>query len=118
MKTGPVIAYRQRLRGGYELVAPIRYWSPRYRKWITLPAGMVSDGASGPAEDLASLGWWVHDRLCETLAWDDGTACTAWQRSAVLHDILWSEGRRVRACTWWLATGVWESWRDLWRHEA
>lgn len=110
----PTISYHVTERG-YVLDAPVTYYSPRYRKSITCPAVMWSDGASGPAVDVASLAWWVHDRVCETGTWDDGTACTPWQRSTVLADILRSEGRWFRARTWWAATLVWDGWRELWR---
>lgn len=88
----------------YRLIDPMPYYSRRFRKWITCPDGMESDGASGPATDIVSRGWWVHDRLCETFAWDDGTPCPIWQSSLVLYDILKEEGRPVRARSWFVAT--------------
>jgi len=90
----------------YRLIDQISFYSPRFKKWINLPAGMESDGASGPATDIVSLGWWVHDRLVETGQWDDGTPCSILDSSLVLRDILWSEGRRIRACSWFVATFV------------
>jgi hypothetical protein len=97
-------------RGRYILAEDCKYYSHRYRKWVYLPQGMESDGASGPASDIVSLGWWVHDRLCDTGRWADGAACSAWQRSTVLHDILREEGRWFRARSWWAATLLHEGW--------
>lgn len=88
----------------YRLNKAIEYHSKRYGKTITLPAGMTSDGASGPATDIWSLAWWVHDRIWTVWQWDDGTAITLWQSSVILGDILRSEGRWFRGRTWPLAT--------------
>lgn len=88
----------------YKLNKAIQYQSPRYHKTITLPDGMTSDGASGPATDIWSLAWWVHDRIWTIWQWDDGTAITLWQSSLILGDILRSEGRWFRGRTWPLAT--------------
>lgn len=91
--------------GRYRLESDYPYYSPRYQKTKTLKAGLISDGASGPAEDILSASWWVHDALCQDGTWDDGTAITRMQAARVLADILWSEGRWFRAFTWLLATG-------------
>lgn len=98
-------------RGRYRLVDPIVYYSPRFKKKITCPEGMESDGASGPATDIVSVGWWVHDWLETTHAWDDGTPCSAFESSLVLYDILLSEGRWIRARTWFLATYIYATIR-------
>lgn len=90
--------------GKYHLDDKIVYWSLRYRKTCTIEPGFISDGASGPAEDIVSEAWWVHDKLCTTWKWDDGTSVTNWQASTVLHDILRSEGRWFRCWSWRLAT--------------
>ena len=100
-------------RKKYILREDIRHYSKRYKKWVFLPEDMESDGASGPASDIVSLGWWVHDRLCDTGRWADGAACSAWQRSTVLYDILREEGRWFRARTWWAATLLHEGWLSL-----
>lgn len=80
-----------------------RYYSPRYDKWVVVPKGYLSDGATG-AMDINSMAWWVHDVLCEFGVWEDGTPVTNWQASTVLSDILFDEGRYIRATTWWPAT--------------
>jgi hypothetical protein len=87
----------------YELLEPIRYLSTRYGKVVSADRGYRSDGASG-AFDIRSLGWWVHDVLCDRGTWDDGSPCTNWQASTVLADILRSEGRMTRSVYWWIAT--------------
>jgi hypothetical protein len=91
----------------YILNEDIRYFSARYGKWITVLAPYASDGASGPAEDVASVAWWVHDWICEKKRFDDGSYIGRLQRSFILHDILWEDGRYIRACTWFVATGCW-----------
>lgn len=82
----------------------INYWSKRYGKRVVVPEGYLSDGASGPASDIWSHAWWVHDVMCDTGKWHDGTRCTNWQASRVLSDILKSEGRWIRSKTWFVAT--------------
>ena len=88
----------------YVLLAPLKFYSARYKKWVSIPAGYESDGASGPAQDVCSVSWWVHDMLCDAELWADGSPCSGWQRSTVLHDILMEEGRWIRARMWRLAT--------------
>jgi hypothetical protein len=90
----------------YKLQSEIIYHSPRYNKMATVPAGYISDGASG-APDLASRGWWVHDWLCDGEKFDDGSLCTSWQSSMILHDLLKEEGRWFRARSWMIATYLW-----------
>jgi hypothetical protein len=105
----------------YRCPYTIHYRSTRYGKEKTVPQGYPSDGASGPAMDIWSEGWWIHDALCyypppwpdlctgywdTDGLWDDGEPVTVLQSSTVLHDILLAEGRWFRARTWWLATYV------------
>lgn len=87
----------------YILDETVIYYSKRYDKYVTIKQGWYSDGATW-AIDITSLGWWVHDRLCERCTWDDGTPCTRWQGSKVLSDILKAEGRWARAWYWKYAT--------------
>jgi hypothetical protein len=95
----------------YVLIKEIRYFSKRYQKWVIVEDGFRSDGASGPAPDLASWSWWVHDKVCDTGKFDDGSACTSWQGSMMLYDILWAEQRYGRAVAWGVATYVWQKLR-------
>ena len=81
----------------------IEYYSKRYDKTIIVPLGYPSDGATG-AIDLDTIGWWVHDVLCNTGKFSDGTSCTNWQASVVLHDILLSDGHWFFARRWFIAT--------------
>ena len=84
----------------------IRYWSPRYKKWIVVEEGFKSDGATG-AIDIYSEAWWVHDKVKETEKFNDGTPCTNRQASMILYDILRSEGRKIRAPFWCAGTYLW-----------
>jgi len=79
------------------------YHSKRYDKDVTVPRGYKSDGATG-AKDIKSLSWWVHDKLCDSGVFDDGSDCNNLQASMILSDILKSEGRWIRARTWFVAT--------------
>jgi hypothetical protein len=90
--------------GKYLLPDDIVYYSERFKKTKTLKKGFKSDGASGPAEDIYSQGWWVHDGLYRDGVWDDGTECTEHDANLVLHDILKAEGRWFRAWSWLAAT--------------
>lgn len=80
------------------------YHSPRYKKSITVEKGFRSDGASGPAIDIYSKSWWVHDKLCRQGYWDDGGPISCWQASRVMADILKSEGRHIRGFYWFWTT--------------
>lgn len=88
--------------GKYRLNQDIVYFSPQYQKQVTVKAG-IYDGATG-ATDLNSAAWYVHDQLCNTGQWDDGTKLSNWQCSQVLQDILKAEDRWFRARTWFWAT--------------
>jgi len=87
----------------YKLPYTIRYYSKRYDKHVIVEEGFESDGATG-AFDIWSEAWWVHDKICETGKWSDGTSVTNWQASTVLADILDSEQRYFRARYWWVMT--------------
>lgn len=103
----------------YRLLRGIRYYSKRYDKYVILGKGYKSDGATGavdisgpiPTQVLEtgkvvfkSKGWWVHDKLCDTGKFADGTPCKNWQASMILKDILKEEGRWVRDFWWFFAT--------------
>lgn len=89
--------------GNYRLLEEISYTSPRYKKTVTVPAGRISDGATG-AMDITSRGWWIHDELCRNGKWDDGMPLTNWQCSQVLQDVLADEGRYWQSKRWFWAT--------------
>lgn len=89
----------------YILRKDLHYKSKRYKKTITVFANDAdrSDGATG-AYDINSKSWWVHDKLCKTELFNDGSKCSNWQASNVLRDILREENRWFRANTWFIAT--------------
>jgi hypothetical protein len=89
--------------GNYRLNKGFSYHSKRYNKSITLPDNRLSDGATG-AMDITSRGWWVHDELCDSGKWDDGTKLSNWECSQVLQDILKEEGRYWQSKRWFWAT--------------
>lgn len=87
----------------YEVIEEYKYFSERYKANVVCPVGMVSDGATS-AIDINSMGWLVHDRLCDTGLFENGRTCSNWQASKILADILKSEKRWFRAFTWKYAT--------------
>ena len=103
MKVPRYINHSSRRDHQYELREDINYYSERYDKSVFCKKGDESDGATG-AFDIRSSAWWVHDQLCETGRFADGTKCTNWQASTICSDILKSEGRWFRARTWFAAT--------------
>lgn len=101
----------------YILREDIVYVSHRYGdKTVTCKKGEKYDGATG-ATDIISKGHFVHDKVCKTHKWDDGTECTNIQRSYILHDILMKEGRWFRAHSWFIFTYAWgwlvEQWKSF-----
>jgi len=74
----------------YRLNEPFTYYSHRYDKFVTVSTKDLSDGATGAA-DITSRCWWVHDQLCNTGVFDDGTKCSNWQASQILQDIMVEE---------------------------
>lgn len=89
---------------GFECEEDFTYYSPRYKKSVTVKRGFYSDGASGPARDIISNSWWVHDVLCRYGKWDDGTKVSNLEASMVLYDILWSESYKKTAVIWSVST--------------
>lgn len=82
----------------------LKYYSLRYDKYITVPKGRQSDGATGAFDIKNSDSWWVHDEVCRNGCFDDGTLCTVFQASTICCDILKVEGRWFRRFSWWLPT--------------
>ena len=91
--------------GNYELLNPVTYFSPRYHKVVTAPAG-IYDGATG-AMDIISESWVIHDELKKTKRWSDYSECTNLQASWVIYDILKKEGYWFRARSWFIGTLLW-----------
>ena len=81
----------------------IYYRSKRYNKVVIVEKGYPSDGATG-AVDVDSRAWWVHDKLCDTGVFEDGTKCKNWQASMILGDILQEDGFYFRRFRWILPT--------------
>ena len=91
----------------YVLHEPIVYYSKRYNKWITVPFGFFSDGATG-AVDIKSKAWWIHDFLLMYKSFDDGTTCTWQQANLIMHDVLKEEGRWFRCWSWLYTCNVYQ----------
>ena len=97
----------------------IHYYSKRYRKYITVPKGYKSDGATGVL-DVCPKSWYVHDWMCGNYLgegpkpiggqFDDGTKINNWQCSHIFADILREEGYIILPYTrfwgtWFLGGG-------------
>ena len=96
--------YIQKLANGRYLVKEeIRYFSPRYKKWVVCEVNDDSDGATY-ARDIKSFCWIIHDDLCRTGKFEDGSKCSNWQASKILSDVLKKEGRGFRSRSWLIAT--------------
>jgi len=93
----------------YEILEEINYLSERYGQMVRVPRYRTSDGATGAKDLPESISWWVHDEMCLTGKWHDGTKCSPWQASMVLKDILKEEGYTRRQYTWKWATFFWTS---------
>lgn len=99
----------------YILLEPYTYYSKRYDKNIDLERFMKSDGATGFIDigadrftarifnwlrekihgafaRVKSAWFFVHDKICNTGRWSDGTKITNWQASMVAFDILRADG--------------------------
>ncbi len=111
----------------YYTLEQICYYSKRYNNWIIVEKGYPTDGATGAKDILGpikcikiedyldfevdkgetihlSKAFIVHDKICDTGMWEDRTPISNWQASQVLQDILKSEGRYIRAKTWFWMT--------------
>ena len=96
-------------KGYYNNPEKFTYYSIKYRKFITVPKGYPSDGATG-AFDVCEKAYIIHDVLCDRGVFDDGTPCNNWQASYIIGDILDMEcNRYIRKHTWrwmtWLFGG-------------
>ncbi len=92
---------------GYEVEEDYRFYSKRYNRFLTVRAGMYSDGATCARDLKDTDAWLVHDYICRYAKWDDGTLIDNWTASTVLADELWSDGYKIEAITWWWATYLW-----------
>jgi len=93
------------------LTVPYQYYSLTYGKWVYIEAGFKSDGATGALDLKDSWSWWVHDELCESAVWQDGSPCSAEEASQVISDVLDAEGHMIRRFTWKWATFLFGSWK-------
>lgn len=94
----------KRVGDGYEVIQEYVYYSKRYNRSITIPAGFYTDGAT-KAPDLENTdAWIIHDHICRYAVWDDGAPIDNWTASTVLGDILWRDGYKKESFYWWWAT--------------
>ena len=87
----------------YLLLDEIVYYSKRYDRYVTVYKGFISDGATF-AMDITTRAWWIHDILCHTYKFDDGSKCNRWKSSRILCDCLWEDGYWIRAFLWFIPT--------------
>jgi hypothetical protein len=96
----------------YKFTQAQTMYSRRYRKFIFLPKGFGSDGATGAKDLHGSWSWPFHDVITNSGKFNDGTPCTAWQASMILRDILHAEGHFARKYIWKWATLLLGSWTN------
>lgn len=112
---------------GYILREDFVYFSKRYNRSLFLKEGMWSDGATGFVDlgsdtriakvftwvgkiidhvrsDQKSAWFFVHDQICNTGKWSDGTKIDNWTASTVAGDILWEAGYKFWSVPIWWAT--------------
>jgi hypothetical protein len=87
----------------WRLDTAFSWYAERYDEEVLCEVGMTSDGATC-AMDIESIGWWVHDKLCETGRWLSGKRLCNFEASTVLFDILRAEGHKWRDFWWFLTT--------------
>jgi len=103
----------------YKVLEDIYYVSKRYSKTVKVEKGFKSDGATGARDifgdvtvkiigtkntRLVSKAFLIHDKLCDTGKFYDGTLCPNWKASQILSDILLAEGHKYRAKYWFWST--------------
>jgi len=88
------------------------YFSKRYNKYITVPQGFWSDGATG-ARDIYTKAWWLHDIALIRGEFDDGSKCDWLKASYILYDVLAEERRWFRKYTWFIATVLYQSIKHI-----
>jgi hypothetical protein len=79
------------------------YFSPRYRKALTIPQGYPSNGANA-VKDKCPTAFFVHDYICNEGEWDDETQMCNREASTVYADILKENGFWWRSKIRWLGT--------------
>lgn len=91
------------VNGRYVVYKEYKYTSRVFKKTVICEVDFDSDGATY-AMDIDSYSWLVHDKLKKTRKWYDGKHCSNWKASVVIAEILFSEGRYIRAIPWTLGT--------------
>lgn len=99
-----VVDYQGNPKKPYKLIKRISYKSTTYGKWVIVPFGRRSDGATGAVDLIDSDVFWIHDELCDQGEFEDGTKCTNWMCSTVLSEVLKRDGHWIRARYWFVAT--------------
>jgi hypothetical protein len=75
-----------------EHVNPVerKYFSPRYRKWLTVERKFKCDAATWAPN--IGISWLFHDKMFATGKWDDGTPIKWREANRVMQDIQELEG--------------------------
>lgn len=84
----------------YVLDSRIEYMCERYQKLVVVECGVRSNGADYAIDLVDSEAWWIHDELCKTGKFSDGSKCSNWQASVIIHDVLKRDGHWIRAKYW------------------
>jgi hypothetical protein len=112
----------------YEMTIQTIVIVPLLKYMFVLEKGERSDGASG-ARDLGvkesgwrglwsrlinwlmhttntvlTYAWWVHDQVCRTGLLPNGQKCSVFLASLILSLLLWKDGYKKEAITWFYPT--------------
>ncbi len=87
----------------YVCLEDYTYYSPRYKKSLTVPEDYPSNGAN-VVKDKCPTAFFVHDLICDKGKWDDGTPMCNREASSVYADILKDSGFWWRSKVRWIGT--------------
>ena len=94
----------KRVPGGYEVTETYRYYSKLFNRYLTIEAGFFSDGATKAPDIEDTDAWFIHDKICQSGQWDDGTKISNFTASTVLAIEMFNDGYRRLSFWWWWAT--------------
>ena len=96
------------------LEADFPFFSQRYGKMTTAPAGFQCDGATG-VPDTAEKCYRIHDWNYFSASWDDGSDLSFEEANHNYTDLLAETGHpvfaRTRRALHWVGRGAWEEHR-------
>ena len=106
-----------RIFNDYTLLENVFWRDPKTGKYIVARKGESYDGATGAIDILGdvkaeragqvvnvSKSWVLHDVVCRTGRWSDGSKISEYDKARILGVALRQEGRWIRGIFWPIAT--------------